>query len=168
MTTTRKTIHANCFHDNTKSARAACRRDRAKFAADEASYENEFLRPLREMEAARDAFDKACEIFADAHVSSAHQNADDTSREESFGLYTTRWYQVALSTLEHARDNAEKVFRADDAEKGQALQVKGGSDWVWIDAIEYAGKNGWPTAYTVVDRDGKRSKITPEDIDLDA
>jgi len=99
MTTTRKTTHANCFHDNTKADRASCRRDRAKWEADKEAYDNEFLRPLREFESAQSLFDKMCEGVDELIIAAAGNNADDTSVEEGFGLYTTKWFDVAATTL---------------------------------------------------------------------
>jgi len=104
MTTTRKTTHANCFHDNTKADRASCRRDRAKWEADKEAYDNEFLRPLRELESAQSAYHKLCEGVPELTIASAENNADDTSVERKFGLYTVAWYAVAEATLQMLLD----------------------------------------------------------------
>src|SRR3546814_9787192 len=65
--TTNNSTHRNCFHPNTKSARAKCRRDAAKtaavFAAADAEWEAE-MAPIRAREAAEkiwnEEFPKFC------------------------------------------------------------------------------------------------------------
>lgn len=162
--TTNKSSHEKCLHPATKSARAKCRRERAAWetlmAPTAADLEFAAIRALA------DEWESRCEIFASAHVDSAHQNADDTSAEEGFEYLSRRWYESALGTLESARDNAERVYRQDDPERGQALRLSDEDDWFWVDEIRY--ENGWAAELTIVDRAGNRRQIKPADIDLDA
>src|SRR3546814_8647187 len=136
--TTNKSTHRNCRHDNTKSARAKCRRDAAKvaaiFAADDASWEAE-MAPIRAREAAEKIWNEEFPKFCSAHQGSAHQNADDTASEEGFEMYSERWYQRAVSTLNAARDNADHVMNPMDPEPGQALMIAGGTDYLWVESV---------------------------------
>jgi len=165
--TTNKSNHRLCSHPNTKSARAKCRREKAKAAAELES----FLAPtpedleFRAMVEAREAWETACERFAEAHIDSAYQNADDTSVEEGFEPMTKRWYECAMMTLESARDNAERCLDASDPEKGQAVWITDATDWQWVDSIARY-ENGWAKEITVVDREGNRSTVPVTSIEV--
>src|SRR3546814_11966259 len=104
--TTNNSTHRNCFHPNTKSARAKCRRDAAKtaavFAAADAEWEAE-MAPIRAREAAEKIWNEEFPKFCSAHQGSAHQNADDPASEEGFELCSERWYQGAVSTFNAVR-----------------------------------------------------------------
>jgi hypothetical protein len=117
-----------------------------------------------EMDAARAVWETESPKFADAHVSSADQNADDTAREEGFEYQSTRWYEVAVSTLHSVRDDAEHCMNPKDPQTGQALMIKGGTDYVWVDGVLYGNADHSASEIRVVDRDGNRSTITPADV----
>jgi len=167
MTTNKNNSHRYCSHPATKSARAACRRKRAKDAAEfealmaPTADEIEF----QAMVETRTEWERRSELFAAAHVSSASQNADDTSVEEGFKVTDRRWYEVALSTLESVRDDAERCLDASDPEPGQAVWIAGSEDWQWVDTIAQYD-NGWAREITVVDREGNRTTVPVTAIEI--
>src|SRR3546814_10398362 len=79
------------------------------------------MAPIRAREAAEKIWNEEFPKFCSAHQGSAHQNADDTASEEGFEMYSERWYQCAVSTLNAVRDNADHVMNPMDPEPGQAL-----------------------------------------------
>jgi hypothetical protein len=160
--TTNKSNHANCLHPKTKAARAACRKSRAAWDALNAEWaaEREADRLAAEPERIwNEEFPKFCE----AHQGSAHQNADDTAHEEGFEPYSPRWYECATSTLHHARDCAEHVMNPYDPEPGQSLMIAGGTDYLWVESVTWG--QGVASEIRVVDREGIRSVIKPQDIE---
>jgi hypothetical protein len=165
MTTNKS--HSNCPHPNTKSARAACRKARAKAAAE---FEALMAPTAEEIEfgkmvEVRTAWETRSALFAAAHVSSAEINADDTSVEEGFEPMTRRWYEVALSTLESARDDAVRCQDASDPEAGQAVWLTNATDWQWVDSIARY-ENGWAKEIVVVDREGNRTTVPVTAIEI--
>lgn len=155
--------HANCTHPKTKAARAACRKSRSEGDALNAQWEaeREADRLAREPERIwNEEFPK----FSEAHQASAHQNADYTAYEEGFEIYSPRWYECATSTLHHARDCADRVLNAYDPEPGQSLMIHEGTDYLWVEGVTWG--EGVAIEIRVVDREGNRSTIKPEDIDL--
>jgi hypothetical protein len=161
--TTNQSAHSNCLHPKTKAARAAGRTARAAWAAPTAAWHA--ARPpdhiAREPERIwNEEFPKFCE----AHQGSAHQNADDTAHEEGFEVYSPRWYECATSTIHHARDCAERVMNAYDPEPGQSLMLVGGTDYLWVESVTWG--EGVASEIRVVDREGNRSVIKPQNIDL--
>jgi hypothetical protein len=118
------------------------------------------------MVASRDVWEAESAKFADAHVGSASQNADDTSQEEGFLLMSARWYEVAVSTLHSVRDDAPRAMDPNDPEPGQAVEIKGRDDYHWVERVLYGNADNTPSEITVVDRDGKRSVITPRDLTI--
>lgn len=164
--TTNKSTHARCFHQNTKAARAKCRRDAAKvaavFAAADAEWEAE-MAPIRAREAAEKIWNEEFPKFCSAHQGSAHQNADDTAHEEGFEVYSERWYECAVSTLHHARDTAEHVMNPMDPEPGQSLMIAGGTDYLWVESVKWG--EGVADEVTVIDREGNHSVIKPGQIE---
>lgn len=162
--TTNKSNHANCYHPKTKAARATCRKQRAAWAKEDAAWETEKAELQKDREAEA-LWNETFPMFAAAHQASAHQNADDTASEEGFDLYSRRWYESALSTIEHARDCAERLYDRTDPQEGQSFMVKGGTDYLWVDGLNY--ENGWAKSIVAVDRQGIRSTVELADIDLD-
>lgn len=162
--------HAACTHPRTKAARAKCRKNQAEIAAiraaaeaEDRAYHEAYIVPRLKQEAAEAAWNEAFPKFAEGHQGSAHQNADDTAREENFELYSTRWYEVALSTLHRARDCADRI-NWEDPESGQVLDL--GNEYRWVDRVIW-GK-GWITGLILVDREGNRTEyplidLTPRD-----
>jgi len=165
--TTKRTAHQHCNHPNTKAARAKCRNERKKAAAEFEALMAPTAEELAfaEMVKVRTEWETRRELFAEAHVWSAEGNADDTSVEEGFEPHTKRWYEVALATLESVRDDAERCLDASDPEKGQAVWLAGADDWQWVDQISRY-ENGWPREITVVDREGNRSVRPVTDIEI--
>lgn len=150
--TTNKSAHANCFHPSTKSARAKCRAEKAKVTA-----------ILAVADPAEKTWNEEFPKFCSTHQGSAHQNADDTASEEGFEMYSERWYQVALSTLDHARDMADPVMNPLDPEPGQSLMIAGGTDYLWVERVLWG--EGVATEITVIDREGNHSVIKPGQIE---
>lgn len=164
------TSHRDCTHPATKAARARCRANKAKATAELAAFEAEnkiyhdtYIRPYEEQEAARKGWEAECEKFCEAHIDSANQNADDTAHEEGFEPYSKRWYEIAISTLHHARDCADQNTDPKDPEKGQALQVIDRDDWYWVSNLKWA--NGWATKVEIIDREGNKEWIALDQID---
>lgn len=152
--------HANCTHPKTKAARAKCRKNKVEVAAlwaehdaEAEAYHEAYVRPYQEQEAARLEWEAECLKFAEAHIDSAHENADDTAAEEGFEPYSKRWYKIAISTLHHARDTADRVLDFRDPQKGQLLEVDG--EYRWIHHITYL--RGWAFEVTLIDDMGTRS-----------
>lgn len=160
------TAHAACDHPMTKSGRAKCRAKKAKaaaiLAADNAAWEAE-MAPIRAREAAEKIWNEEFPKFCSAHQGSAHQNADDTASEEGFEMYSERWYQVAVSTLHHARDTADAVMNPMDPEPGQSLMIAGGTDYLWVEHVKWG--EGVAAEVTVIDREGNHSVIKPGQIE---
>lgn len=162
--TTKKIDHSLCNHPATKSARAKCRRDvAATLAAIVTPEETAEERAWEAKKAAEALWDAEWPKFCQRHVGSADQNASDTGLEEGFEDYSQRWYEVAVSTLHLARDTAEQVVNAYDPEPGQALMIKGGTDYLWVEHVIWG--HGVADTIVVVDREGNRSEIKPADID---
>lgn len=168
------TSHRDCTHPRTKAARAKCRKRKAQNAADLVAFEVEnqiyhdtYIRPYQEQEAARQSFEAECEKFCEAHISSAHQNADDTSVEEGFAPNSKRWYETAISTLHHARDTADRLFDLKDPEKGQYVSYKlddgDREDDFWIADIKYLWDDRGNLRYpdlTLINREGTKFIIS--------
>lgn len=162
------TSHADCIHPRTKAARAKCRKNkveidtlRVEHEAENKIYHDTYIVPREKQEAAEAAWNKAFPKFAEAHQNSAHQNADDTSVEEGFEPGSTRWYEIALSTLDNARDCADWI-NWEDPESGQAVDF--GDEYRWVDRVIY-GK-GQKTKLILVNREGNRTEhplIVPQD-----
>src|SRR3546814_17053209 len=115
------------------------------------------MAPIRSREAAEKILNEESPKFCAAHQGSAHQNADDTASEEGFEIYSERWYQCAVSTLNAARDNADHVMNPMDPEPGQALMIAGGTDYLWVESVLWG--EGVAAEITVIDRDGNHSVI---------
>lgn len=154
------TSHADCIHPRTKAARAKCRKDKAEIAKLWAEHElknkahhEAYIAPRERQEEAEAAWNEAFPKFAKAHQSSAHQNADDTSVEEGFEPGSTRWYQVALSTLESARADAEPIDW-EDPQSGQAVDFV--DHYRWVDRVIWAKLGG--SKLILVDREGNRTE----------
>lgn len=152
MTTNKNTSHANCHHENTKSARAKCRKQRAAWAIEDAKWEAEQAEWKLD-QAAEEAWNKAFPRYAEAHQASAHQNADDTATEEGFEPYSRRWYECALSTLDNARDNAVRCDDLRDPEPGSSIYRN--RQYYWVDTLVWG--EGWPVEVVLVDDLGNRT-----------
>lgn len=111
MTTT---AHRDCIHPKTKAARAKCRANRKKVSEEMAEwqermeeYDRIHLAPIREKDAARAKWEAAQEGVDQRLIDAAEGNADDTSVEQGFEVYSTRWYEFAVMTLEDVKANAD-------------------------------------------------------------
>lgn len=152
------TSHRDCTHPATKAARGRCRKlqtDIAKMhreqAIEERIYYETYIVPFELQEKARKEWEAEHDKFCEAHISSAEQNADDTAHEEGFEPYSKRWYEIAIFTLQSARDNAESALKLEWLDKGQHLEI-GGKNW-WVDRVQYP-KQGY---YAIlIDEDGNR------------
>ncbi len=162
--TTNKTDHSRCLHPKTKAARAKCRASRARWDAQNAKWEAERAEDQKDA-AAEDMWNQEYPKFAESHQASAHQNADDTACEEGFEVHSPRWYETAVSTLHSARDTAERLFDVTDPQGGQSFMIKGGTDYLWVDTLNW--DNGWVKTIVAVDRDGARSTVELDAIDTD-
>jgi hypothetical protein len=161
------TSHRDCIHPKTKAARARCRKnqaaraaDLAKFEADNQAYHDTYIRPYQEQETARKEWETESSKFCEAHVASANQNADDTSVEEGFAEYSKRWYEVAISTLHSARDDAERCLDLDEIDNGQVLDFID-QDYYWVDRVIYPSSG---VEVTLVDREGNRKTWMLDDL----
>lgn len=153
------TSHRECTHPATKAARTLCRKFRATYTEPAEGVE---ARPLPayvtdETEAARLIWESERCKFAEGHILSAETNADDTSVEDKFEPQSKRWYEVAVSTLHCARDDADRFDYADPI-TGHALRLRSYDDWLWVDKVIWA--NGEPFILVLVNRDGVRRKVT--------
>lgn len=162
------TSHADCTHPKTKAARAKCRRLKAEVATLLKNHEVEnqinhdtYIAPFEAQEEARKNWENEQIKFCEAHIASAEENADDTSVEEGFEPHSKRWYDIAISTLHHARDNADEVFDLSDPEKGQYIPIYDRP--FWIDQMRY-GDQGRASKLMLVNREGSRSWVMVEDL----
>lgn len=161
------TSHRDCAHPKTKAARARCRKGKAEVAEilrqadiEDKIYHDTYVRPFEQQDALRVRWEDECGKFCEAHISSAEQNADDTSVEEKFEPHSKRWYEVAISTLHSARDDADKVFDLRDPEEGQYLEI---ADLpFWVDRVRY-GDNG-ASKVMLINREGNRAWALVEDL----
>lgn len=154
------TSHRDCTHPATKAARARCRKLKADIAEmhrqqaiEERIYYETYILPRELQEKARIEWETECEKFCEAHIASANQNADDTAHEEKFEEYSRRWYEVALSTLHSARDNAERAQSLDWLDNGQMVEIDG--KYHWVDRVQYPNDGYYAI---LMDEEGNRTK----------
>lgn len=152
------TSHRDCTHPATKSARARCRKAKADIAEmyrqqaiEERIYYDTYILPRELQEKARIEWETESEKFCEAHIASANQNADDTAHEEKFDHYSKRWYEVAISTLHSARDNADRATSLDWLDNGQMVEIEG--KYWWIDRIGYPTEGHYAI---LMDEEGNR------------
>ena len=160
------TSHRDCTHPKTKAARARCRKTKAEVAellrqaeVEDKVYHDTYIRPYEEQEAARRLWEAESAKFAEVHIWSAENNADDTAHEEKFQPYSKRWYEVALSTLHSVRDDADRCWNIDDPEKGQSIYLD--DDYRWVDGVIYPNSG---TEVTLIDREGNHKTWMLDDL----
>jgi hypothetical protein len=154
------TSHRDCTHPATKAARARCRKAKVEFAEmmrqqaiEERIYYETYVLPHELQEKARKEWEAESEKFCQMHMASAEQNADDTAREESFEPYSKRWYEVAISTLHHARDTAERAQNLDWLDNGQMIDIDG--KYWWVDRVQYPNEGYYAI---LIDAEGNRAR----------
>lgn len=134
---------------------------RAAHEAEDKAYHEAYIRPYQEQEAARKVWEEESMKFCNAHINFAEQNADDTSVEEGFETHSKRWYECAVSTLHHARDNSDPIWDARDPQGGQS--IRWGDDHRWVAALRWG--DGWATHVTLIDREGNLEEVPIEALD---
>lgn len=78
----------------------------AQIKIDQQAFYEAYILPRKLQDAAQAHWDTACEGLNQRLIDAASGNADDTSVEEGFELFSTTWYEVALATLEDVKGNA--------------------------------------------------------------
>jgi len=87
------TLHTDCLHPATSSARARCRRDRAKYARDH-YFEIEFQRLERLAEERREFNFMTTAQHA---LCGGAENADDSLVDLNIIQYSEEWYSLVIS-----------------------------------------------------------------------